>query len=166
MALWTASKQNWTPVAVADATNFSDAGYLALQGGSTTQLIEVIEVYMGGLAASAAPAQMLFNVDHVVGASSLSGGQNKAMHPSTAALGAPPNVFSNSTTKPQRAAANPALVLPFNAQGGVVRWKVPRGATEGVWLLGNAADGGELSLSHAATGTPGLMGCHFIYEPL
>jgi hypothetical protein len=165
MSLWTASKQNWTPVAVADTTNFTDNGYLALQGGSTTQLLEVIEVYMGGLAAAAAPAQMLFAIDSTVGATALSGGQNKASHPSTAALAAPPNIFAVSTTKPQRS-TTPNLVLPFNMQGGVVRWKVNRGANEGVWLLGNAANSGELSLSHAATGTPGLCGAHFIYEPL
>lgn len=165
MALWTASKQNWTPVAVADGTNFTDNGYLALQGGIVTQLLEVIEVYIGGLAAAAAPAQMLFAIDSVVGATSLSGGQNKASHPSTVALVNPPQVFAASTTKPQRSAA-PNLVLPFNMQGGVVRWKVNRGANEGVWLLGNAANSGELSLSHAAAGTPGLCGAHFIYEPL
>jgi hypothetical protein len=165
MALWTASKQNWTPVAVADSTAFTDNGYLALQGGSATQLLEVIEVYMGGLAAAAAPSQMLFAIDTIVGATALSGGQNKASHPSTAALAAPPLVFSVSTTKPTRS-TTPNLVLPFNAQGGVVRWKVNRGAGEGIWLLGNAATGGELSLSHGASGTPGLIGAHFIYEPL
>lgn len=167
MALWSASQQNWTPVAVADTTNFTNAGYLAIQGGSSTQRLEVVEVYIGGLAGSSAPAQMLFGRDSTVGATSLSGGLNAALDPATAALAAPPSVFSSSTTKPQRSATLGALlVLSFNAQGGVIRWKVNRGSGEGINLLGNTASFGELSLSHAANGTPGLIGAHFLYEPL
>jgi hypothetical protein len=167
MALWSASQQNWTPVAVADTTNFTNSGYLAIQGGSSTQRLEVIEVYIGGLAASAAPAQHLFGRDSTVGATSLSGGLNAAFDPATAALGAPPNIFSTSTTKPQRSSTLGALLTPaFNAQGGVIRWKVNRGAGEGVMLQGNTASFGELSLSHASTGTPGLVSSHIIYEPL
>jgi hypothetical protein len=166
MALWSAARENFTPVAVADTANYTDNGYFALKGGTSTQQLEVIEVYIGGLATTAAAAQHKFGRDSTVGATSLSGGTLAALNPATADLGTNPSVFSVSTTKPQRSATLGALLpLGFNVQGGVVRWKVPRGAGEGVGLLGNTASFGELSLSHATTGVPGLIDTFFIFEP-
>lgn len=164
MAKWSASVNNWTPVAVADATNFTNAGYQALLGGSTTQRINILEVYMGGLAAAAAPAQMIFARDSTVGATALSGGNLAAFDPATANLSAQPTVFNTSTTKPQRSSTLQLLTLAFNAFGGIVRWVAAPG--EEIGMLGNTASFGEVSLSHASTGTPGLMSSHFIYEPL
>lgn len=165
MAKWSAANRNWTPVAVADATNFTDAGYLALQGGSASQRINVLEIYMAGLAAAGAPAQMCFGRDSTVGATSLSGGTNAALDPATAALAAAPTVFHSSTTKPQRSATlGQLLAIGFNAFGGLVRWVAAPG--EEISMLGNTASFGELSLSSGAAGTPGLMASHFIYEPL
>lgn len=163
MARWSALKNNWTPVAVADATNFTDGGYMAIQGGSATQRVNLLEVYMGGLAAAAAPAQMLLARDSTVGATSLTGVLTTALDASTAALAAPPPAFSASTTKPQRSATAQLLALAFNAFGGVVRWVAAPGQEIG--LITATASAGEISLSSASGGTPGLMGSHFIYEP-
>lgn len=165
MAKWSALKNNWTPVAVADATNYSDSGYLALKGGSSTQELHISEIYLGGLAAASSPAQMLFARDSTVGATSLTGGLNSALNPATAALAAPPSVFSASTTKPQRSSTLQLLTLAFNAFGGIVRWTALEPSQE-IVMLGNTASLGELSLSSGSAGTPGLMSCHFIYEPL
>lgn len=164
MARWVAQRNNFTPVAVADATNFTDGGYFALQGGSATQRTSVIEVYCGGQASASAPQQLLFARDSTIGATALSGGTNAALDPATAALTNPVVSFSASTTKPQRSATLQLLNLSFNAFGGIVRWVAAPG--EEIGMLGNTAVLlGELSLSHASSGTPGLMGCHFIYEP-
>lgn len=164
MAKWSAAQNNWTPTAVADATNFTNAGYQALQGASATQRIRISEVYMGGLAAAAAPAQMQFARDSTIGATSLSGGTNAALDPATAALALPPVSFHTSTTKPQRSSTLQLLNLAFNAFGGVVRWVAPPDGEIG--MLGNtAALLGEVSLSHASAGTPGLMSSHIIFEP-
>lgn len=162
MAKWSGSQSNFTPVAVADATNFTSAGFLALQGGSTTQRVNVLEVYMGGLASASAPAQMCVARDSTIGLT-LSGGFNAALDPSTAALAAPVVAYSTASTKPQRSATLQLLQLGFNAFGGVVRWLAAPG--EEIGMLGNTASLGELSLSHLATGTPGLMSAHFIFEP-
>lgn len=163
MARWSALKNNWTPVAVADTTNFTDSGYMALQGGSASQRVNVIEVQMGGLAAAAAPAQMLFSRDSTVGATALTGVLTTPLDPNTAALAAPPPGFAASTTKPQRSATLQLLALGFNGFGGVVRWVAAPGQEIG--LFGTAVNFGELSLSSASTGTPSLMNSHFIYEP-
>lgn len=164
MAKWSASLNNWTPVAVADTTNFTNAGYHALQGGSSTQRINILEIYMGGLASAAAPAQMQFARDSTVGATSLSGGTNAALDPATAALSSAPVAFHTSTTKPQRSSTLQLLNLAFNAFGGIVRWVAAPG--EEIAMLGNTASFGEVSLSHASAGTPGLMSSSIIYEPL
>jgi hypothetical protein len=162
MAKWSATQNNWTPTAVADATNFTNSGYFAWQGGSPTQRANFLELYMGGLAGASAPAQMIVARDSTVGATGLSGGTLAALDPATAALAAPPLQFSTSTTKPQRSATLYLLLPVFNAFGGVVRLNQPPGQEIG--LLGNTASFGEISLSHASTGTPGLMGCHFIVD--
>lgn len=165
MAKWTALKNNWTPVAVADTANFTNEGYMALQGGSSTQRINVLEVQIAGLAAAASPVQMLLARDSTVGASSLSGVLNTANDPATAALAAPPNLFSTSTTKPQRSATLQLAALGFNAYGGIVRWVAPQDEDDGFAMLGNTASFGEISLSSAAAGTPGLVSAHIIYRP-
>jgi hypothetical protein len=164
MAQWTASKNNWTPTAVADTTAFTDNGYMALQGGTTTQRVIVSELYLGGLAGASAPAQMIVSRDSTVGVTALTGVLTEGKDPSSAALGSPPLAFSASTTKPQRSATRQLLMLGFNAFGGVVRWVAPPGGELG--LLGNTASLGEISLSHASTGTPGLLSAHLVYEPL
>lgn len=167
MAKWSFKLSTWTPTAVADTTNYTDNGYQGLMGGSTTQRINVLEVYMGGQAGASSPSIMVFSRDSTVQATptALTTGQsNAALDPSTAALAAPMVAFTASTTKPQRAATLGLLNLSFNAFGGIVRWVAAPG--EEIGLLGNTASLGEVSLSAFTGGTPGLLGSHLIYEPL
>lgn len=163
MARWSVTQNNWTPTAVADTTNFTNTGYFALQGGTSTQRTNLLEVYMGGIASASAPAQMIVARDSTVGATSLSGGTIAALDPATANLSSNPVQFSTSTTKPQRSSTLYLLTPAFNAFGGIVRWVAAPG--EEIGMLGNTASLGELSLSHASSGTPGLMSSHFIIEP-
>ena len=153
---------NYTPVAVADATNFTSGGFHAIQGGSSTQYNKILDFYLGGLAAASAPAQMIFARDSTVGAT-LSGGTQAATSPYTAALAAPPVGFGTATTKPQRSATLYLFAPGFNAFGGIVRVQLPPGEEWG--MSGNTASLGEISLSHGAAGTPGLMTSTIIFEP-
>lgn len=162
MARWSANVPTWTPVAVADTTNFTDAGHMSLQGGSTTQVNKVLEAYLGGHAATSAPTIMLLARHSTVGVT-LSVGRLAALDPATAALAAPPVVFNTSTTKPQRSATLSLLNLSFNAFGGIIRWFA--GPGQDVGMLGNAASFGEIGLSAFTGGTPGLTGSHLIFEP-
>lgn len=160
MAAYSYSKRNWTPVAVADTTAFTDEGYMAVQGGGSTQRVEFAEVYMGGLAAASAPAQMILARDSTVGATALSGVMSAALDGAATAPGTLPSAFSTSTTKPQRSATLQLLQLGFNAFGGIVRWVAAPG--EEFSIVGNTASLGEISLSHGAAGTPGLMMAHIV----
>lgn len=165
MARWTATLNNWTPAAIADTTNLTTLQFMALQGGSSTQRLQLIEVYMGGLAGASAPAQMILSRDSTVFAGATSNAvKNASLDPATAALAAPPLAQNvGSTTLPQRSSTLYLLTLAFNAFGGIVRWVAAPG--EEIGILGNTQPNGEVSLSSASTGTPGLMSSHFIYEP-
>jgi hypothetical protein len=55
MARFAAAIPTWTPTAVADTANMTDAGHQTIQGGSTTQRGELREVYMGGQASVQRP---------------------------------------------------------------------------------------------------------------
>jgi hypothetical protein len=154
-------------VAVADTTNFTNAGYMALQGGSSTQRSRVTEVELGGQAAASAPSIMIVSRDSTVGATltALTTGESDAANdPATAALAAPVVPFTASTTKPQRAATLGLLNLSYNAFGTIIRWVAPPDGE--LWMLGNTASFGELSLSCYTGGTPGLTGAHIVYETL
>lgn len=167
MAKWSFKSATWTPAAVADTTAFTDKGYMAIQAGSTTQRIAISEIYLGGQAVADAACIMIVARDSVVGATltALGAGESNAPNdPATAALAAPQQPFTGSTTKPQRSATLGLLNLSFNAYGGIVRWVAPQGGE--LWLLGNAANAGEISLSAFTGGAPGLIGAHLVYEPL
>jgi len=168
MAKWSFEVATWTPTATADAANLTNNSYMALQGGSATQRIDVSEIYMGGQATSSSPTFMTFSRDSTVGATltALTTGQkNAALDPATAALAAAQQPFTAATTAPQRSSTLAGLNLSFNAYGGIVRWTA-MDPTETFRLLGNTASLGEASLSAYTGGTPGLLGSHIVYEPL
>src|SRR6267154_869077 len=102
MARWSAMKNNWTPAAIADSTNLTASGFMCIQGGGGTQRVNVLEVYMGGLAAASSPAQMLFSRDTVIGVTALTGVLTGPLDAATAALALPTLAFSSATTLPQR----------------------------------------------------------------
>lgn len=157
----------WTPTGVADTTAFTDASYCALQGGSATQRTRILELFLGGQAGASAVNPMILARDSTVGVTltALGAGNNDApLDPAVAALAAPVVPFVASITKPQRAATLGLLNLSFNAFGGIVRWVAA--PDEEIWVLGNAANAGEVSLSAYTGGSPGLMGSHIIYETL
>lgn len=159
---------NFTPTATADAAALSNATYMALQGGSGTQLINVEEILVSGFAGASSPTILQFARDSTVGATVTAlaaPNSDGPMHPSTAALGAAPVSFVAAGTSPQRSnsTSNPRLNLGLNAFGGIIRWQcAPR---EEWGILGNTAALGESSLSAFTGGTPGAISAHMVYEP-
>lgn len=161
MARWAANFNSFTPTAVADTTSFTNSGYAALQGGSSTQTNWISEILLNGQATSSTVNQVAVARDSTVGATSLTGGTLAQLDPASAALGAPPVQFNSSTTKPQRSSTLYLLSLGFNAFGGIVRWVAAPGYELG--MLGNAASNGEISISTVSGA--GLMGAHILFEP-
>lgn len=157
-----------TPTATADTTNLVDSTYMgALQGGSTTQRVNIIEIMLTGQAGASSPSLMVFSRDSQVATGSLTKTTNTTdsnLDANTAALAAPVAAFDKAATnKPQRGVNDHLLNLAYNAFGGIVRWVAAPG--EEITIYGTAALIGQVSLSAFTGGTTGLMGSHIIYEP-
>ena len=160
---------SFTPTATADTTNLANASYMALQGGSSTQLINLLEVLINGQATTSAPTFLQVARDSTVGATPTAlaaPNGDGPMHPSSAALAAPPVAFVAAGTAPQRSAAiaQGRLELGLNAFGGIMKWN-PYTPDMAFSILGNTASLGELSLSAFTGGTVGAVSAHMIYEP-
>lgn len=160
------SQTTVTPTATADTTNLVDSTYIAVVlGGSATQRVNILEIYLGGQAGASSPSIMLLSRDTTIAATvtQQTGGTDAPLDASTAALAAPAIVGAVATTKPQRSASAHLLNLSFNAFGGIVRWVAAPG--EEISIVGNTQPLGEVSLSAFTGGTTGLMGGHLVYEP-
>ncbi len=167
MALWAAGNPTWTPTATGDTTNLADSTHHTIQGGSSTQRGEIVEIQLGGQATASAPTFMVFGRTSQVGTGSLTGVTRlAALDPSTATLAAPVLPYSiTATNKPQRSSTLGILLnLSFNAFGGAVRWY--RGPDEIISYLGNTASLGELSLNAYTGGTTGLLGSNIVINTL
>jgi hypothetical protein len=167
--LFTAQAQSWT--AQATNTALTNATYMALQGGSSTQVVDILEVLVSGFASAS-----------TVAAFTLTPGGT----PTTPTALATPNsdgpmqqnataLVSGSTVIPYVAAAtgstasNSATVskvnLGMNAFGGIIRWNAA--PTQQYTLIGNAATTGVAVLFNSSTGggATASANAHIMYEP-
>lgn len=168
MAKRTFSVVNWTPTAAADATALPSSTYMGLKGGSATQLLTVLEIMVSGFAGASSPTILqLARAGTVETTPTALAAPNSdgPMHPSTAALAAPPVSFVAAATGPQRSSAttDARLDMGLNAFGGIKRWVAAPGAE--FVILGNAASAGEAILSAYTGGTVGAISSHIEYEP-
>lgn len=160
---------NYTPTAQADTTALTSATYQALKGGSGTQRINIIEIYIAGMAGASSPTLMQLaraSTIETTPTALASPNSDGPMDASTAALAAPPVSFVAAATGPQRSAVttDTKLELGLNAFGGIVRWVAAPGEEWG--QIGNTASLGESILSAFTGGTAGLVNSHLVYEPL
>lgn len=168
MAKRTFQAVNWTPTATADTTALANGTYMALQGGSATQLITVLEVMVSGFAGASSPTILQLARASNVGTTptALSApNSDGVMHPSTAALAAPPVSFVAAAAGAQRSSAtsDARLDMGLNAFGGIKRWVAAPGAEW--YILGNTASAGCSVLSAFTGGTVGAISSHIEYEP-
>lgn len=167
MADWSFKVATFTAGAHADAATLTANQFMALMGGSTTQRLRIKEVRWGGQASSSAPSYMLLSRDstvHITPTALSTGESNAALDPATAALAAPQVALTTATTRPQRSATLGLLNLSGNAYGGGGLYKAAEG--DGLWILGNTASFGEVSLSAFTGSTSASVGAHIIYETL
>jgi hypothetical protein len=166
MGVRTFAVAGFTTDAVADTSDLTDNKFMAVKGGSSTQLTKIKEVRGAGLESStSAPQKLLLSRDSTVGTSptALSTGESdEEDNPSTSVLSSPVVTYTAAgSTQPQRAKKYLAN-LAFNALGGIFRERFPFG--EEPCILGNTADDGEVSLSGFTGTTAGLVGAHIKYE--
>lgn len=155
----------------ADGSSLTTLTYMALQGGTSTQVNFVEEIYMGGQAASTAPLIMLLGRDStVVGTPSAltTPNTNGPVNASAGVLTAPAvgaitgsvqAIRSNSISFPKKN-------FTFNAFGGIVRANYAN-TQDRFGILGNTASLGELSLSSFTGSTASAaIGAHILYETM
>ena len=162
---------NWTPVAVADATNFTNNGYAALQNGTsdTNSVTQVQEIFLTGTGAASAVNQMLWARDSTLGvtlAALATPNSNGPAQPTARTFSAneTPQGFISSTTVPQRSSSITVAKIGFglNVFGGVERWQAAWG--EEWWIFGTAATNAESSISSFSGN--GTLTSTVIYECL
>lgn len=159
----------FTPNATADNTAMANATYMALEAGSTTQILEVLEIYVGGQAPSTSSPCILqfarslaFGVTPTALAAPNGDGQVDGV---SAAPATTPLAYVAAGTGPTRTntATTARLNLSMNAFGGAVKYQANRG--EGYRIVGTAVSASGSTLSAFTGGTPGLIGAHIAYEP-
>jgi hypothetical protein len=161
---------NWTPTATADTSALASATYMAVKGGSTTQMIDILEIQVEGMAGASAPTPMTYAHVTTLGITptALAAPATDApLDPSVAALAAPVVTYTAAATGPQRSAtvSDAKISCGINAFGGILRWNAAPG--QQFMQLGNAvtSQSGECVLSCQNFGTAGLLISHILYEP-
>src|SRR5262249_55698947 len=115
---WSAQSQN---------TGLSSSTYMAYLGGSATQLVDVLEILISGIASASAVAAMTFSrtitLASTITALAAPHGDGP-QSPFTAALAAPGTPFVQATGGPwpSNATTDAKLNLGLNSFGGIIRW--------------------------------------------
>src|SRR5258708_289387 len=159
----------WTPTATADATALANTTYMAIEAGTATQQLDVLEIYEGGQASASSINIMQFARSLAFGTTPTAlaaPNGDGPMSTSTAALGTVPVTFVAAATGPTRTntATTARLNLSFNSFGGIVRWVAAPG--EEWTIIGTSVSVSGSTLSAFTGGSAGLMGAHIVYEPL
>lgn len=159
---------NWTSGAgVADNSALTTLQYMSL-AAPASQLIQVAEIYIGGLAGTTAPQNMEFR-------RTLTAGTGAASALAAPNSDGPLNTFAAAVTTVPVAAVNYATTQPvpsntvtqarlnltFNAFGGIVRWAAIAGYEW--WMIGAGANQ-DSTLSNNTGSTSASVSSHILYE--
>jgi len=171
MAKWSFKSAALTFTAAAAGSAIGSAStYMALKGGSGTQITDVLELSISGKAAASTVAAMeLARASTLETTPTALAAPHSAgpLHPATAALAAPPVPFVAASTQPtpSNTVTDAKLNLALNLFGGIYRWNAS--PTQQWTIVGNTAPGGESVLWNSSTagGSSGLADAHILYEP-
>lgn len=163
---------NWTPGTVGDTLALADNTYMAIEGGASTQVVNVLEIYINGLAGTAAPMTLALARSSTIavtpGALAITpaGASDGPMNPNATGLGGSAvSTYMTAATGPKRSVLTTLarLNMGVNAFGGSYRWNAS--PTQKWQIIGSAASAGSTTLSNLPFGTPGAIGASIIYEP-
>jgi hypothetical protein len=159
-----------TFTATAAGATATTSAYMALKGGGSVQLIDVLEIEVVGMASAStlgalimARASTLENTPTALAAPHSDAGLNpsiSAISPVTV-----PFVAATSQTVPSNTVTDAHLNVGCNLFGGINRWNA---SPFQQWQqVGNTAPGGESVLWNSSTagGATGAANCHLLYEP-
>lgn len=160
MARYASMVPTWTPVAVADTTNMTDAGHHTLQGGGASLRAEMRRIQLAGQASSSAVAIMAFGRTSQVATGTLTAARIAALETHATAPGTLVSPHTGSATnKSQRSSTLGMLLnMTFNCFGGRVEWL--NGPDEIISMFGVA----ELSLNAFTGGSPGAISSNLVFD--
>ena len=159
----------WTTgTGTADNAQVTSGSYQSLDPGSASQMLQVVEIYVGGLSTASAVQNLQFRRTGTAG----TGGASALASPNS---DGPLNTFAAAiTTVPVAAVAYVTnqpiptntttysrLNLAMNAFGGIVRWVAAPG--EEYWMVGTGANVAATLSNNTGSGT-GTVSSHIIYE--
>ncbi|HEX4919312.1 MAG TPA: hypothetical protein VFV92_01055 [Candidatus Bathyarchaeia archaeon] len=171
MAKRSFTSQGLSFVASAAGSAAGSNNFMSLKGGTGTQLIDVLEVFISGMATASTVAAInlarsstLAVTPTALAAPHSDGGEN----PSITTLGANaviPFVAAATGSIPSNTVTDAKLNLALNLFGGIVRWNAA--PTQQWQIVGNTAPGGESVMWNSSTGggSTGSANAHILYEP-
>lgn len=159
-----------TGTGTADNASLTTLQYMALIGGTSTQVNFIEEVYIGGQATASAPAIILLGRSSTVSATITAlatPNTNGLTNPSGAVVTAPAVGSIDATTKPIRSNSITLAKknFTFNSFGGIVKASY-QNTQDRFGILGNTASLGEATLSAFTGTTSSAVGAHIIYETM
>jgi hypothetical protein len=159
----------WTTgTGTADNAQLVSGQYQSLDPGSASQLIQVQEIYVGGLSGASALQNLQFRRTGTAG----TGGATALASPNSdgplnsfaAAISTAPIAAVAYVTNqpiPTNTTTLARLNLAMNAFGGIVRWVAAPG--EEFWMVGTGANQAA-TLSNNTNSVTGTVSSHIIYE--
>ena len=160
--------KTWAPT----ANNVAVTQWIAVKGGSATQIIDCLEFLISGMAASSVPMSIQTAYSSTLGGTPTLPpalpDSDGPMIVNATALAATVAAYTAATTgpTPNSASTLPRLNLGLNVFGGIIRWNAA--PTQQWQMSGLAAPGAESVLSNitAASGAASALAqAHIIYEP-
>jgi hypothetical protein len=163
--------QSWTAATDATAVGAASTGFIAIKGGSTTQIIDLLEFVISGMASNSAIFGGRVSYSTVLGGTPVTPpvlpNADGPMIVNATALASVVVAYTAATTgpTPNSASTLPRMSLALNAFGGIFRWNAA--PTQQWTSIGNAINGGESVLynSSSSGGVTTVVNSHIIYEP-
>jgi hypothetical protein len=166
--IFTAQGQTFT--AQATAATLTNATYMGIQGGASTQIVDVLEILVSGFASASTVAAMEFLPASTAPTTPTALASPNSDGPAVAnatALSSVVTTYVAAGTGPQASAATSVakLNLGMNLFGGIIRWNAA--PTQQIQIIGNSATTGSYLLFNSSTGggASGAANAHIMYEP-
>jgi hypothetical protein len=144
--------------------------YMALKGAAATQLIDVLEAKISGMASASTLGGFVLKRASTIETTptALAAPNSDGFEfPNSSALSASVVSFIAAATNPtpSNTVTDATLDLGINSFGGIIRWNAAPGQE---WkIIGNTAPGGESVMFNSSTagGANSAANAHIIYEP-
>lgn len=166
------SAVNITFTGSANNAQATSGGYMSIVGGSATQVIDVLEIMVGGLASASTLGGFQFVRQGTLGtggASALAAPNSDGpMHAATAALAAPAVTavaYVTNQVIPSNATTDARISLALNTFGGIIRWNAAPTQQFTISTATAPLGGSVLFNSTSGGGATSLANAHIIYEP-